>query len=297
MYYVVYGFLYLISLLPFGILYFIGNLIYIILYYVIGYRKDVVMGNLKIAFPKKTENERIIIAKQFYRNLTDSFIETIKMFSLNKNKFLKRCNGNFKVVNDLAEKGKNVNLHGAHQFNWEYANWIYAMKINLVVASVYMPIKNKILNKIFIKIRGRFGAIMVDSTNYQKKMISVARQQHALALVADQNPALPAKSYWLNFFKRPVPFLPGPEKGARRNNNAVVFVKFIKVKKGYYYYENHVVTEDAAECKPGEITRKFRDFIQDAITEAPANFLWSHRKWRHEYKDDFKKMWIDNLQP
>ncbi len=253
------------------------------------------MSNLKIAFPEKTENERIIISKQFYKNLTDSFIETIKMFSLSKLEFLQRCNGNFEVVNDLAEKGKNINLHGAHQFNWEFANWIYAMKINLVVASVYMPIKNKILDEIFIKIRGRFGAIMVDSTNYQKKMISVARQQHALALVADQNPALPAKSYWLNFFNKPVSFLPGPEKGARRNNNAVVFVRFVRIKRGYYYYENYLITENAAECKPGEITRKFRDFIQDAIIEAPASFLWSHRRWRHEYKNDFQKMWIDTV--
>jgi KDO2-lipid IV(A) lauroyltransferase len=40
-----------------------------------GYRKDIVMNNLGIAFPEKTTAEREQIAKQFYRNLIDNFIE------------------------------------------------------------------------------------------------------------------------------------------------------------------------------------------------------------------------------
>jgi len=40
----------------------------------IGYRKEVVMNNLLIAFPEKTKTERIQIAKQFYHNFIDSFI-------------------------------------------------------------------------------------------------------------------------------------------------------------------------------------------------------------------------------
>jgi len=39
-----------------------------------------VMKNLLIAFPEKTDKERTRIAKDFYRNFTDTFIETIKTF-------------------------------------------------------------------------------------------------------------------------------------------------------------------------------------------------------------------------
>src|SRR5215217_4741021 len=76
MYHVVYGFLYLFSLLPLFFLYIIGDGVYLIVYYLIGYRKKVVMHNLSIAFPEKSEAEKIKIAKQFYRNFTDTFIET-----------------------------------------------------------------------------------------------------------------------------------------------------------------------------------------------------------------------------
>ena len=53
MYYIVYGFLYLLSLLPFRLLYVVSDAVYALLYYVIGYRKEVVMNNLLIAFPRK----------------------------------------------------------------------------------------------------------------------------------------------------------------------------------------------------------------------------------------------------
>lgn len=294
MYYVIYGFLYLVSLLPFSILYLISDLLYILLYYGIGYRLNIVKNNLRIAFPEKTEEERTVITKQFYKNLIDTFIETIKMVSLNKDKFLPRCVGNFEVLNPMIERGKNIQFQCAHQFNWEYGNWALAIKLKLPVAGVYMPIKNKTLNRIFVKVRSRFGAIMVDATRYSKDIKKVARRQHALALIADQNPGGAGRAYWLNFFNRPAPFLIGPEKGAIKNNNAIVFTRFVRIKRGYYYLENYVVTENAAECKTGEITRKFRDFIQNAIAREPANFLWSHRRWKHEYKKEYQNLWVDN---
>jgi len=56
MYYIVFGILYAVSLLPFRALYVISDLLYFVLYFVVGYRKKVVMDNLLVAFPEKTEN-------------------------------------------------------------------------------------------------------------------------------------------------------------------------------------------------------------------------------------------------
>src|SRR6185437_11492860 len=41
--------------------------------------KESVMDNLRHAFPEKTEVERIRIAKKFYHNFIDSFVEVIKL--------------------------------------------------------------------------------------------------------------------------------------------------------------------------------------------------------------------------
>jgi KDO2-lipid IV(A) lauroyltransferase len=84
MYYIVYGFLYLISLLPFFILYRIADFFFIVIYFVIGYRKEIVMKNLRNSFPEKTETELKLIRSYFYLNFIDIWIETIKLLSISK---------------------------------------------------------------------------------------------------------------------------------------------------------------------------------------------------------------------
>ena len=74
-YYIVYFFLWLLSLLPFSILYAFSTLLYYINYYIIGYRKKVVFSNLRNSFPEKSEKEIEKIAKGFYRYLGDYFFE------------------------------------------------------------------------------------------------------------------------------------------------------------------------------------------------------------------------------
>src|ERR1700678_3622798 len=74
MYSIFYGFLYVVSLLPMRVLYMISDVIYGIVYYLIGYRRKVVMDNLRQAFPEKAEAELVVIAKQFYHNFIDSFL-------------------------------------------------------------------------------------------------------------------------------------------------------------------------------------------------------------------------------
>lgn len=293
MYYLLYGLLYLISLLPFWFLYFLSDILFLLLYYVIDYRRKVVMNNLQIAFPEKTEEERIEIAKKFYHNLIDYFFESIKLMTISDKEFYKRCSGNFDEINKIAATGKSIQLHSGHQFNWELANRIYSQKLSIPFVLLYMPLTNKPLDKIFKNIRLKHGTVLIDATNYRKEMLGIYKTQHALALVADQSPPHPTTGFWINFFSKPSPFLYTPEKSAQRNNVPVGFANFKKIKRGYYTFETTIITMNAAETGKGELTRKYRDFLQQQITEQPDNYLWSHRRWKFDYKDEYQKLWVD----
>ena len=122
MYYIVYGILWLLSLLPLRILYFLSDVICLFVFNVFHYRRDVVMKNLQIAFPEKPEKEKRAIAKKFYHNLIDTFIETIKMMSASSKFLQKRVKGNWQLINQFKSSGRNVQIHLGHNFNWELAN-------------------------------------------------------------------------------------------------------------------------------------------------------------------------------
>src|SRR6185437_15623534 len=123
MYYVVYSIFYLFSLLPLWVLYRISDFARIFLYYIIPYRKKIVLANLAIAFPDKTEAERKQIAKDFYLNFIDHFLETLKLLSADK-KFLQAhfSIDNPEIFEPYFREGRRCQLHLGHSFNWEYAN-------------------------------------------------------------------------------------------------------------------------------------------------------------------------------
>ena len=287
MYYIVYGLLYVFSLLPLGVLYLFSNFAYFIVYHLIGYRKRVVMDNLAIAFPEKTLGERTKIARQFYLNLMDTFIESIKMISISEKEVQRRSKPDFEEINALIDKGYNIHILVGHQFNWEFANLVYAKRLRIPFVGIYMPISNKILDKIFLKFRGRYGTILISARDFRNRMHHVFTNQYILGLGADQNPGNPASAYWLSFFNRPAPFVTGPAKGAVKNNTAMVYVGFRKVKRGHYAYKMYPIAENAVDYTPEQLTVMYRDLLEKTIREDPANYLWSHRRWKYDWKPEY----------
>lgn len=293
MYYIVFGFLYLLSLLPLSILYILSNGIYFLIYYVIGYRKEVVMGNLAIAFPGKTAEDRKKIAKEFYRNLVDNFIETIKLISASRQEINKRFTGNWEVVNQLKASGKNCQLHLGHNFNWELANAAAALNFNYTFSVVYMPVTNKVFDRLMLYIRARTGSLLLPATNMKKYFRTLKENQHILTLVADQNPGNPSNSWWISFMNKPAPFVKGPAKGAISNNTNVIFADIQKIKRGYYKVVFSVACTDTSHTTEQELTKKFVRFLEQTITKNPSLWLWSHRRWKWDWKQEFGDLWIE----
>ena len=297
MYYIIYPILYLFSLLPFFILYGISDFAAFLLYRVIRYRKDIVLHNLQIAFPHLNTKERNAIAKKFYQYFTDTFIETLKFISISKKQLLKRSIGDFKLINDLIDKGYNINLMAGHQFNWEYANLLYAINLKIPFVGIYIPITNKVFARIFTNLRCRYGTILIRASDFKNKMHDVFKKQYMLGLAADQNPSNPTNGYWLNFFGHPTPFVSGPEKGAIAKNAAVIFVAFKKIKRGYYQFNASLLCEAGASTTEGELTRLYRDILEKTIKEDPANYLWSHRRFRYPWVSEYSNYWKDISSP
>ena len=287
MYYIAFGFLYLLSLLPMRVLYLLSDFIYVIIFYIAGYRKKVVFQNLSIAFPEKSEKEKKEIARRFYHNLTDTFLETIKLISASHSFIKKRFVANYEVIDQLYDKGKKCQVHLGHTFNWEVGNVGMPLGAKHPIIIVYMPFDNKTFNRIFLYLRSRTGTIMLPANNMRNAILPYRNTQYLLGLVADQNPGNPANSLWIPFFGKPAPFVKAPESGARRGNIPVVFCNLTRIKRGYYQGHFSLVDENPANTEAGEITKKYVRFIENAIRANPDNWLWSHRRWKHEWKEEY----------
>lgn len=287
MYHLVYGLLWLVSLLPLRVLYFISDLVYGLMFYIIRYRRDIVMNNLLIAFPGKTEQERRRIAKNFYHNLVDTFIETIKMISAKYPFLEKRVTMNEYEIERFYSSGRSVQVHIGHNFNWEWANAVFAKKVKYTFLGVYMPIANKIFNRLFYKLRSSNGTILISAMNIRAEFIPYRDTQYVLGLAADQNPGHPGNAWWFSFFGRPTPFVKGPAKGAVTNNTVVVFAYIHKPRRGYYDVRFELAHENPSQLSETELTGMFVKYLEQVVRQYPEMWLWSHRRWKHEWNEEY----------
>jgi len=112
-FYVVLPFIYLISLLPFPFLYLLSDLLFVILYHIIGYRRKVVIQNLKNTFPEMPEKEIIDLQKRFYIYLCDLTLETFKTLTISEKKMVKHCSmdeGSLQLIKQYYDDKKSITI-------------------------------------------------------------------------------------------------------------------------------------------------------------------------------------------
>jgi KDO2-lipid IV(A) lauroyltransferase len=280
---ITYPFIYLLSRLPMRVLYALSDFFFFLMYNVIGYRKKVVLENLKLAFPKKSEEERKKIAKDFFKHLTDLIMESVKAFSISEKEISKRYTyKNPELVNNFTKQGRSIALVAAHQANWE---WSISLPLVLDgnVSGAYTKLGNPYFEKVVRSSREKYGIIGYKTSETVKGMQKnfAEKTQGLYILLSDQSPQLHKTFYWNEFFGIQVPMHTGAEMLAKRFDLVVINYITRKVKRGYYETEFQLITDTPKEFEDYQITDKYTRLTENNIKQQPALYLWSHKRFKH----------------
>lgn len=293
MYFIIYGFLYLIALLPFPLLYLLSDVVFVLLYYVFGYRRKIVMAHLCASFPEKTSKELQQIERQFFRNFTDTWLEMIKMLRLSKSAAAKRIQCNFSILDQYIDSGQSVQLYAGHFMNWEYVNVAVPAFQPIPFLGIYMPLSNKNLEKIIFNIRSRFGTILLKAGSMKTDMVPWLQKQYIMGLGADQSPGDPTAAFWLYYMHQPTAFVKGPWVRACQLQQPSIYLQCLKVKRGYYAFNMLPFAVPANEDSPEARVRLFASMLEKDILANPANYLWSHKRWKKHWNSSYANAWVD----
>jgi KDO2-lipid IV(A) lauroyltransferase len=284
-YYITLPFIYLLSVLPFPLLYGLSNIFFVLLFHIVGYRKELVLQNLRNSFPEKTEAELLLIRKKFYKHLCDLFLETFKTLTISKSSMLKHCYfaPEAKILFDqLAAEGKSVILVMGHQGNWEWAGNTFSSEINSQLYVIYHPIANKYVDGLMYKMRTRFKGRLIAMKDTFKEMVTHRSEVTTTAFIADQTPHNLSPAHWMTFLNQDTPVFTGTERIARKLNYPVVYAFVKKVKRGHYEINAEILVEHPASTGDGEITELHTSRLEKDIISQPETWLWSHRRWKHK---------------
>lgn len=275
----------LFSRLSLRVLYLFSDIIFFFLFYIIGYRKAVVMTNLRNSFPEKTTSELKKIKKKFYINFSDYLVETLKSFTVSSTELKVRVQHlNQDVFRNAKKEGRNVIMLTGHVFNWE---WFTALATNLPQENshpVYRKMQSQFWEKKLKMIRNSHGNQALEAKEVVKHMLRSPNDGNSIYMfVADQTPHVSEVSYGLKFLNQKTPVFVGYDKLAAKMDLVFVYCDVKKVKRGYYQVNYYRVEPENEKFEKNEIVKKFHQLLENSIRRRPDNYLWSHRKWKYAH--------------
>ncbi len=274
--------------MPWWVLYLHADVIYFVVYHLIGYRRKVVRQNLAECFPAKDDHERKAIEKQFYRHLADYFVETIKLLHIGDEQMRQRMVfHNAHVIDEALDNGQSIVLYAAHYGNWE---WVTSVTLwfdserhrDDVQGQVYQPLENEWFDNFFLKLRQRFNTVSISKNAILREMIRREREGRHLGIgfIADQHPLSNDEGHVLDFLNHPTAFITGAEAIGRKLHCRAAFFDVRKVRRGHYECTLVPLSDDIAAEPRGSITTRYARLLEQRINEAPAYWLWTHKRWK-----------------
>ena len=282
-FYLLYPFIYVVATLPFWMLYKVSDFLSYLLG-VVGYRKKVILKNLRKSFPEKNEKEVEMLCTHYYRYLCDLTLETFKTLKMTEAEYQERCVFHQQAwLTKLHEEHKNVIIVMGHYGNWEWAGPSFTLNTPYQLVVIYRPLSNPYFDKMMVGMRTRFGTHITPVDKTLREMVANQKEITATAFIADQA-ASEKNAYWTTFLHQDTAVFTGPEKLARRFNYPVVYMNVRCVGRGYYEITPELLFPQSAMTTENEISETFTKRLEQEIILNPTYWLWSHKRWKHKRK-------------
>lgn len=294
-YLLVHGIARILSYLPFWMLYLLSDFMYLMIFYVVGYRRQLVMKNLRMAFQEKTEQELKAIRRQFYHWFCDYIVETIKLLTISNEQMLRHIE--FRGIEELEktfDRGQNCAAILGHYCNWE---WLSASRLGFrrypqaVMGLIYHPLYNKAFDRLFIDLRSSHGGVCVPKKDILRYLVAYKREDRRslFGYISDQSPKWTNIHLWLDFMNQETPVFTGGERIMRKMNDAVFYVDMERPCRGKYICTFRLLASEAANTAEYDITKQFFQMLEQSIRRQPAFYLWTHNRWKRTHEEFDKR--------
>lgn len=288
------GVLKFFSLFPVGFHYFWADVLAWFLESVIGYRKEVVYINLGRAFPDKKPWEIESIGHDFYVHLAEIIVESV-WFSGSSLKRLRKSHivemKNVEMVARLYDETPSVTVLYTHCGNWELLGGFSQYNYNDSAFNpftsdrlflVYLHLKSKVWDEVFALNRKNpepYFTGYVEASNILRTCLKNKDSRKLYCYNADQYPYVARHPVGM-FLNQPTVGMAGSVAVAHKLGHSVVYMNMVRRSRRRYEMEFKLICKDASKESTDSMLRKYFDYLEEDINAQPANWLWSHKRWK-----------------
>jgi Kdo2-lipid IVA lauroyltransferase/acyltransferase len=255
----------------------IGSALAFLWFDVLRIRRDVALGNLRIAFPDWDERMRVRVARHSIHNLGWNLTEYCYFPFLTRENLGQTFEfEGLEIYERAAAKGKGVLLLTLHLGNGDLGCAGLALKgIPMVLVSKFFTFKW--LNDLWFGMRARAGIRFIPPRNSSYTILKALKKGAAVAIPLDQftGPPIGVRT---TFFGRETGTGAGLAVMAERSGAAVVSVYTVRLANG-----RHLIRFSRELGNSGDVealTQSYNDELESLVRAHPEQWMWIHKRWK-----------------
>ena len=255
-------------------------------------RWDVVMRQLRMAFPEADEEWRRRVARRSYVHFCAEAVGMFRLAGASRAEILgrTRLNGE-EVLQEAAREGRGVMLVSGHLGNWEVGT------AGLVARGFPMDIvaarqRNVLFDRYLTRSRERLGMTVIPREEAQRGVLASLKVGRMIGIMGDQDAR--RAGIFVLYFGRPASTARGPAVLSMRAGATVATFYTIRRAGWKPRYDIYIEPVKKAEGGRGRaavaaVTQAFTTRLEERVREYPEQYLWHHRRWKTPPPGDQKR--------
>ncbi|EIJ42648.1 lipid A biosynthesis lauroyl/palmitoleoyl acyltransferase [Beggiatoa alba B18LD] len=272
--------LWLVTRLPLSWQLLIGRQIGYCLYLLASRRRHIATVNINLCFPELSETDRKKLVKESFLVLGEGLLELLSAWWMPTARFnIKWQVTGEEYLLDAIQKGKGIILLSAHFTALEIGGRYLTMRFPKQIHAIYRRHQNPVLEYVTRHSREKHAekAIHRDAV---REMLRSLKANKILWLATDQNFGH-KNSVFADFFGIPTATNTVVSRLAGFSNSAIIpfFTQRLPNQQGYKI----IYLPPLDNFPSGDYltdTNRLNKLIENQIREAPAQYLWTHRRFK-----------------
>ena len=246
------------------------------------YRRGVMQANLRQAFPELSERARGRLGEAACVHLVTTLLEVLRIPRYQRLGLdaVVRVEG-LEHYHAAKAEGRGVLCVSGHLGSWELG----VAGVAAAAAPVSLVVKRfgPAVDRFVTGLRASAGLAVIPADGAVKPILRALRQNEAVVFVLDQN-ATRRIGVFVDFFGKPACTMAGLAVLAERTGAAVIAAVPRREGPG-----RHVLTvlpaipferQATREATVAHMTQRYTRVIEAAIRAEPAQWFWTHKRWR-----------------
>ncbi|HQR42821.1 MAG TPA: lysophospholipid acyltransferase family protein [Gemmatales bacterium] len=242
--------------------------------------------NLQIAFPQWTPQHRSQVVRDVYLHFCQMIIEMAHLPRLlhvhNWRRYLELRNGSATIEALLSERP--IMVVTGHLGNWEMAGYALAL-FGFRSYAVARPLDNPWLDDLVKRFRRKTGQELLNKNGDAQRMETILKNNGILCTLADQDAG--PNGLFVPFFGKPASTHKAVALLALHHEALVLVAAARRVGDGLRYALDIETIIDTRDLKNDmnpvrTLTELYTAAWERLVCKAPEQYLWLHRRWKHE---------------